>query len=282
MNSKQCLLDGLIKTSEKIFDLLTLGKSYMENIQGDRKSYDLKYIDWDQPGNNVYHVTDEYNVETSLFDGSHRQPDIVLFINGIPIVVIECKRPDISDPVEEAISQHIRNQKNREIPQLFTFSQILIALCPSNSNKNKNRCMYGTTGTERKFWYPWKEQTPPEEELEQLVNAPLSQEKKEKLFAGRYQYSKEYFDELEKFSRKITHQDKLLYSLCRPERVLELIKKFVLYDAGVKKIARYQQYFAVKDTIKRITNVESDQKRPEWSHLAHSRKRQVHFYGDVG
>ena len=70
--------EGLVKTSEKIFDLLTLGKSYVEDIQGDRKSYDLKYIDWEQPENNVYHVTDEYNVETSLFDGSKRRSDIVL------------------------------------------------------------------------------------------------------------------------------------------------------------------------------------------------------------
>ena len=67
-------------------------------------------------------LTDEYNVETSLFDESKRRPDIVLFINGIPVVIIECKRPDISDPVEEAISQHIRNQKNQEIPHLFIFS----------------------------------------------------------------------------------------------------------------------------------------------------------------
>ena len=254
--------EGLIKTSEKIFDLLTLGKSYMENIQGDRKSYDLKYIDWEQPENNVYHVTDEYNVETSLFDDSKRRPDIVLFINGIPIVIIECKRPDISDPIEEAISQHIRNQKNREIPQLFIFSQILIALCPSNINVNKNRCMYGTTGTERKFWYPWKEKAQFNTTLENLTNTPLSKDKKEKLFASRYNYIYKYFDELEKSPRQITDQDIILYGLCRPQRVLEFIKKFILYDAGTKKIARYQQYFSVKNTLKRITSVEPGQKRP--------------------
>ena len=255
--------EGLIKTSEKIFDLLTLGKSYMEDIQGDRKSYDLKYIDWEQPENNVYHVTDEYNVETSLFDDSKRRPDIILFINGIPVVIIECKRPDISDPIEEAISQHIRNQKNREIPQLFVFSQILMALCPSNINMKKNRCMYGTTGTERKFWYPWKEETQFKPKLENLVNTPLSKEKKEKLFAGRYGYLRNYFDELEKTLRQITDQDMMLYGLCRPERVLEFIKKFILYDAGTKKIARYQQYFSVKNTLKRITSVEPHEKRPD-------------------
>ncbi|MDE0119816.1 MAG: HsdR family type I site-specific deoxyribonuclease [Bdellovibrionales bacterium] len=255
--------EGLIKTSEKVFDLLTLGKSYMEDIQGDRKSYDLKYIDWEQPENNVYHVTDEYNVETSLFDDSKRRPDIILFINGIPVVIIECKRPDIFDPIEEAISQHIRNQKNREIPQLFVFSQILMALCPSNINVNKNRCMYGTTGTERKFWYPWKEETQFKTKLENLVNTPLSKEKKEKLFASRYNYIRKYFDKLEKAPRQITDQDIMLHGLCHPERVLEFIKKFILYDAGTKKIARYQQYFSVKNTLKRITSLKSHEKRPD-------------------
>lgn len=255
--------EGLIKTSEKVFDLLTLGKSYMENIQGDRKSYDLKYIDWEQPENNVYHVTDEYNVETSLFDESKRRPDIILFVNGIPVVIMECKRPDISDPIEEAISQHIGNQKNREIPQLFVFSQILMALSPSHTKINRNRCMYGTTGTERKFWYPWKEKMQYKIELKSLVNTPLSEEKKEKLFASRYKYCRKYFEELEQFPREVTDQDEILYGLCRPERALEFIKKFILYDAGTKKIARYQQYFSVKETLKRINSLEPDKKRPD-------------------
>ena len=218
----------------------------MEDIQGDRKSYDLKYIDWEHPENNVYHVTDEYNVETSRFDDSKRRPDVVLFINGIPVVIIECKRPDISDPVEEAISQHIRNQKNREIPQLFIFSQILIALCPSNTNINRNRCMYGTTGTERKFWYPWKEKTQFKTELGNLINTPLSKEKKEKLFIEGYKHVQSYFEGLERSPRQVTDQDIMLYGLCRPQRLLELIKKFILYDAGNKKNSSISTVFFSK------------------------------------
>ena len=259
---KSIPFEGLINTSEKVFDLLTLGKSYVENIGEDRKSYNLKYIDWEQPENNVFHVTDEYNVETSLFDDSKRRPDIILFINGIPVVVIECKRPDITDPVEEAISQHIRNQKNQEIPHLFVFSQILMAINPSNIRLNQNRCMYGTTGTERAFWYPWKEKTQYQSILEDLINTPLSEEKKEKLFSGRYKYFRNYFEELEKNPRQATDQDIILYGLCQPTRVLEFIKKFILYDAGKKKIARYQQYFSVKNTLKQITSLEPDKKRP--------------------
>ena len=258
--------EGLIKTSEKVFDLLTLGKSYTENIQGNRKSYDLKYIDWENPENNVYHVTDEYNVETTRFDDSMRRSDIVLFINGIPVVIIECKRTDLSDPIEEAISQHIRNQKSPEIPHLFVFSQILLAICPSNPKINKNRCKYGTTGADLKFWYPWKEdqqkKDQQKEQLKKLINTPLSKEKKDKLFTFGYRHCRQRFEDLEKQARQITNQDEILYSLCRPQRILELIKKFILYDAGVKKIARYQQYFSVKNTLQKITSIKPDEKRP--------------------
>ena len=257
--------EGLIKTSEKVFELITLGKSYRENIQGDRKSYNLKYIDWENPTNNVYHVTDEYNVETLKSDESRRRPDIVLFINGIPVVIIECKRPGITDPIEEAVSQHIRNQKSDEIPHLFIFAQILTAICPSNTQINKNQCLYGTAGTARSFWYPWKEPKDSyEEHLVKLINTPLSQEKKDNLFGNeRYKNLRAYFEELEKSPRQITSQDIMLYGLCRPQRVIEFIRKFTLYDAGTKKTARYQQYFSVKDTLKRITSAEPNQKRPD-------------------
>ncbi|MEZ6193254.1 MAG: type I restriction endonuclease [Phycisphaerales bacterium] len=88
---------GLIQTNEKIYDLLTLGKTFPQSIDADTKSFQLDYIDWQRPENNVYHVTEEFEVERS---GSHekRRPDVVLFVNGIPLVVIECKRPDLERP----------------------------------------------------------------------------------------------------------------------------------------------------------------------------------------
>ena len=257
--------EGLVITSKKIFELLTLGTSYKETIEGNQRSYDLKYIDWGNLENNVYHVTDEYNVETQEFDDRQRRPDIVLFINGIPIVVIECKSLSIKEPIAKAISQHIRNQKNQEIPQLFVFSQILIALCPADPNKdNEFRSRYATTGTEHRLWSAWKEQSSFKTELEDLINRPLSPEQKNKLFTTiRYKPFRKHFEELEKDPRQFTNQDIILYGLCRPERVLEFIKKFILYDGGIKKIARYQQYFSVKNTLERITSGEPDKKRPD-------------------
>ena len=89
-----------------------------QSVEGDTKSFQFNYIDWQHPENNAYHVTEEFVVERS---GSLdiRRPDIVLFVNGIPLVVIECKRPDMKDPIGRAISQQIRNQQQDQIPRLF-------------------------------------------------------------------------------------------------------------------------------------------------------------------
>lgn len=210
------LTDGLVRTSEKIYDALLLGKSYPETV-GDGKmlSFNLKYIDWEHPENNLYHVTEEFAVESQ--DKQHNaRPDLVLFINGIPFAVIECKAPQIS--VEQAVEQTVRNQQANYIPQLFKFAQIVMAT-------NKNSVKYATTGTPKKFWNVWKEQN------EAFISRQLVL-----LLDGRMP----------------TEQDKNIISLFSKERVMELIRYFILYDANVKKICRYQQYFAVKEIIKTI------------------------------
>ena len=85
------LTDGLIRTSEKIYDSLMLGKSYLESLpDGTQKSFNLKYIDWDNIDNNVFHVTEEFSCD-SYDKQKNARPDIVLFVNGIPFAVIECK-----------------------------------------------------------------------------------------------------------------------------------------------------------------------------------------------
>lgn len=119
---------GLIDANEQAFDLLTLGKAEEQTIDGNKRSYTLQYIDWENPENNVYHVADEFEVERTA---SHdlRRPDIVLFVNGIPLAVIECKRPDERDAVEVGISQNLRNQRPDEIPGLFVYSQLLGSIC---------------------------------------------------------------------------------------------------------------------------------------------------------
>ena len=131
--------EGLVRTSEKVYDLLTLGKSLDQTIEGETKGFTLRYIDWENPRNNIFHVTAEFEVERT---GSQetRRPDIVCFVNGIPFLVIECKRPDEKDSLAEAIKQSVRNWQEDEIPQLFIHAQLVLAL-------NKNEGSYATTGT---------------------------------------------------------------------------------------------------------------------------------------
>ena len=210
------LTDGLVRTSEKIYDALLLGKSYPETV-GDGKmlSFNLKYIDWDNPQNNVFHVTEEFAVDSR--DRQHNaRPDIVLFINGIPFAVIECKAPHI--PVEEAVGQMIRNQQAAYIPHLFKFAQLVVAT-------NKNAVKYATAGTPKKFWSVWKEQD--DEWLQTRLKALVP-------------------------DRMPTEQDRNIVSLFSPERVFELIRYFILFDANVKKVCRYQQFFAVREIMKTI------------------------------
>src|SRR5215475_16168581 len=143
------LADGLIVANERIYDLLSLGKSFEQTIDGDTKSFTLNYVDWERPENNVFHVAEEFEVERA--DGAQTcRLDIALFVNGIPFAVIECKRPDEKDSIKTAISRHLRNQQSEFLPRLFAYSQMLVAI-------NNNDAMYATTGTPPEFWAHWRE-----------------------------------------------------------------------------------------------------------------------------
>ena len=250
---KNIPFDGLVRTNEAIYDLLSLGKSFEETIQDNKRSYDLNYIDWNNFDNNVFHVTEEFEVERQ--DGrTHRRPDIVLFVNGIPFVVIECKSPHLKEPLEQAISQQIRNQRNDEVVKLFVCSQLLISTCTTDVR-------YATAGTPPKFWTKWKERESVENEIKRLINAALPKDAKDNLFKDRFKYVLKYFDDLEKEGRQTTEQDRALYHLCRPERLMELSRNFIVFDGPDKKIARPQQYFAVKKTIVRVKQYDQNRRR---------------------
>jgi len=226
----EALTDGLIKTNEKIYDSMVLGRSYAEKLPdvGGTRSFDINYIDWKNPGNNIFHVVEEFSVEREDGQGNAR-PDIVLFINGIPFAVIECKKASIS--IAQGISQMLRNQGKEYIPHLFKFIQIVMAT-------NKNETQYATTGTPKKFWSIWKED---EESIEYKW------------------YEKELGNAVT--DRIPTTQDKNIVSLFHPQRVLQIIRYFNLYDKNTKKITRYQQYFAIKEIIKTINETDKNGNR---------------------
>lgn len=250
---KEVTFDGLVRTNEKLYELMTLPRSLPQAIDGDLKSFPLWYIDFKDPANNVFHVTEEFEVARSGSDDT-RRPDLVLFVNGIPLAVIECKRPDLQEPMGQAVSQQIRNQRDDEIPRLFYYSQLLLAV-------TKNEAKYATAGTEAKFWAVWKEFGEETDALHTLVNRPLTRDQKNRLFASRHRDVRQHFDELEAYGRETTEQDRALYALCRPQRLLELTYRFILFEAGIKKVARYQQYFTVNNILARIRTIGSDGSR---------------------
>ena len=218
---------GYLNANEAVYNMLTLGKAFEQSIDGDKKSYTMRYIDWQHPENNVYHVTEEFAV-TRVGSNDTYRPDIVLFVNGIPLVVIECKRPDVKGAEEQAISQHLRNQKEDGIRSLYVYSALLLAI---------GNCFgsYATTGSAAQFWCKWHERFP---------NKTAEQD---------------YLQRLSEMvgDRDVTPQDEYLYNLCRPERLLELMYHFTIYDAGIKKLARYQQFFTVKETVERVKVIEA-------------------------
>jgi type I restriction enzyme R subunit len=243
---KNVKYDGLLKTNEAVYDLLTLGTSLEQTIEGDSKSFNMNYIDWRNPERNAFHVAVEYSVERSRSTETAR-PDIVLFINGIPFCVIECKSPQVE--VEQGVSQSIRNQNDEYIPRLFIYSQLVIAI-------NKNAAMYATIGTAAKFWSVWKEPHLEEgykefEKIQAIVNKPLPITTLSKIASAFDIKPQELPGE-----RLVTEQDKSIFSLCRPDRLLELAWKYTVFDGGVKKIARYQQYFVIKSTLNRVKQFE--------------------------
>lgn len=208
-------IPDLYTANKTVHELICGGKSMEEDLpNGTRQSFDIGFIDFEHPENNIFQVTDEFEVERT--NGKFARPDIVVLINGIPVVVIECKKSSVD--VMEGVTQNIRNWGSDYIPQLFQYSQLVLAM-------NPDKVLYGTCGTPAKYFVSWHED------------------------------DRDWLDE---WCRKcspdgeIKEQDRSLVSLLHPERLLDLIQNFIIYDNNVKKVARYKQYFAVKKCMDRI------------------------------
>nr|VFK80719.1 MAG: type I restriction enzyme, R subunit [Candidatus Kentron sp. SD] len=236
--------DGPRKTNEAIYERLTLGLVLGQTIEGNAKSFALRYIDWRDWKKNSFHVTPELMVACprSLKTASF---DIVLFVNGIPLAVIECAPPSV--PVDQGVSRLVRSQRGTHIPRLFHYAQLLLGI-------NRDSARFGTTGTPVRFWSIWREPDDPttQNTLLESIRRIAAPRTKDLLFSGDFASSRKFFDANASAKHEITGQTKAIHALCRPKRLLDLIYKFMVFDNGVKKIARYQQYFAVKRTLSHI------------------------------
>lgn len=245
--------NGAYSASEEIYSELIAGKAVMEFIDGKRTSPTMKFIDFKNPLNNTFHVAAEFELE----EHSQRRPDIVLFVNGIPFAVIENKKQSVS--VQDAVKQMIRNQRVSNTPKFFLYPQLLVAC-------NVSEIKYATMLTPEEFWAVWKEKFDKKNEeqekaqFEKAVYESINKKIEPEIFTkitndlirNRYEQPE---------SRSITNQDLGIYSLLLPQRLLELVEGFVIYDNGIKKVARYQQYFAIKKILATIQEVEPSGKR---------------------
>jgi len=245
--------EGLMTANERLYHALTLGITVTEFVDGKKHAATIPIIDWE--GSNSFLVTEELEVLTT--DGTRtRRPDIIGYVNGLPLVVIEAKRPDSGNPnksmVDEGISQNIRNQKADEIPHLFAYSQLLMSISGTEGR-------YATTKTQKKFWAKWQEEDFTEDYFTEIKNTPLPLEKKDALLYGRPAPVQKHFNALWSKPQFVTDQDRLLIGLMSKERLLEFIKFYLLFDRKIGKVAaRYQQVFGIKALIDRIS-----QKRPD-------------------
>ncbi|MAU52274.1 MAG: restriction endonuclease subunit R [Roseovarius sp.] len=245
-------LKGLRGTNQDIYDALILGTTITKTIDGDSKSYSFRYIDWENPANNVYHVTAEFSVERTGSSKTKRC-DIVAFVNGIPVLVIENKRP--TESLKKADSQLIGYQNEDNIPQLFHFAQLLMSM-------NRNEARYATVGTPRKFWQTWRDEEDRDEDIARIANRPLSEVEKAAIFSGDFAPARRYFDEMAtEGAREVTAQDRTIHALCRPERLLDIIRRFTVFDGGVRKVARHQQFFGIRRAIETVRQFNPDGSR---------------------
>lgn len=243
---------GAQATNEAVTNLLQLGTGIPITIEGETKSRQLAYIDWRKPQNNVFHMTAEFSVERSRSSDT-RRPDIVLFINGIPVAVIELKKS--AEGTDQGISQSIRNQGAEEIPRLFASAQILLAANPADPR-------YATPGTPKQFWAKWREKEISEHHIGELVNAPLEHAEASAIFADFSPHRRRHEGLMDGADGRLsTPLDNTLVALFSKDRVIDLIRSYTLFDSGIKKIARYQQYFGVKAALVRLSQYDDHERR---------------------
>ncbi|CDG85894.1 type I restriction endonuclease subunit R [Janthinobacterium agaricidamnosum] len=252
------LADGLMPANERLYGKLALGITVTEFMpDGKKHQPTIHVVDWSDFTLNRWDVTEELEVLSA--QGTHtRIPDLVCYVNGIPLVVIEAKRAESagSHPaksmVQEGISQHLRNQRQDEIPKLFSYAQLLLSISQTEGR-------YGTTHTAAKFWAKWREEEFDETYICSLKNIALSPDTRSAMFEGKPVALADYFDALWSHTMQASEQDRLLVSLLTPQRLLDFLRGFVLFDRKVGKIvARYQQFFGIRALLARIS-----QRRPD-------------------
>ena len=212
----------LYHANKQVYSLLRYGVKVRQGQGENAKTVWL--IDWDNPLNNEFAIAEEVSVKGE----NTKRPDIALYVNGIALGVIELKRSSVS--VSEGIRQNLDNQKKTFIRDFFSTMQLVMA------GNDTEGLRYGTIETPEKHYYSWKEENP-------CYNAKVDEPDKKHLSVHDVGYTDEILD----FD---------IGNLCQKERLLEIIHNFIVFDAGVKKTCRQNQYFGVNAAQQRVHNNE--------------------------
>lgn len=238
--------EGVVRANERMTDDLFLGIALPQSIGATSREWPFRFIDWTDWRANTFQVTAEYTVSEP--GGPTIRVDLVLFVNGIPLGVIEVKASHVSS--DQGVGQQIRNQKAGEgVPALFYSAQLLLS---ANSHDPR----YGTVGTPRKLWSVWKEREDPADFAVQVVNRPLDTVDGKRVALDFAPYMKRHHGLMEDY-RFVTPLDETLVGLCRPERFMRLVRRYMLFDGPHKKVARYQQVATIETLLKRMEEREA-------------------------
>jgi len=225
---------GLIENNQHVFTVLMENTSVSENRQTGEKSPTVRYVDFSHRDNNRFTAVCQFKVRI-LGTEYHIIPDIVLFLNGLPVAVVECKSPRVKDAIPEAIDQLLRyseqrGDKGEGSAPLFYYNQILIVTC-------RNEAKFGTITTHsEKYFYRWADPYP------RTVN------------------------DLEHGASGPNDQQRLIAGMLDRDNLLDLIHTFTLFgtnDKGetIKIVGRYQQFRAVKLGVKRLLEGQTPRER---------------------
>lgn len=231
----------LMEANEKATELLVKGLT-VEGLPGwdGGRGQTIRYIDWDRPENNRFTVVNQYRVDCPPGYNSGKAfivPDLVLLVNGLPLVVVECKSPSIPEPLAEAVDQLRRYSNQRKAAfevddnegneSLFATNQLLVAT-------SFDEARVGCVGAAFEHYAQWKTVAGPDGSGSEL----------------------EVAEALGKTA--LSEQERLIAGLLKPAHLLDVVKNFMLFmQAGgqtVKTVCRYQQYRAVNRAIARLKN----------------------------
>lgn len=191
-----CTPQNMQEKNEKVYSLLRYGVNISPDVG--TKKITVNLIDWEHPDKNQFYIAEEVTINSSTPDSFTKRPDLVIYVNGIALAVMELKRSKVS--VHDGIRQTIGNQQENFIRPFFSTVQLLFA------GNDSQGLYYGVIDTPEKFWLRWKE---PDASIPNELDRSVTQ----------------WFNK---------------------ERLLEMIHDFLVFDAGVKKVCRPNQYFAVK------------------------------------